>query len=501
MRFDHPPDFDDQTGELAPVPAVVSLDDPALLPPQDSAIRTRQSAHLFDLFGSAQKCKPSAQLSKTAPRPLHNLASMNMVHLTRLSLIPALALTSALAADTTTTASGRMSATTTESNLIVESSGGPVSYQAVIDRNRGGNIRRLCLPADGQSVVSDLNDIFFYGHHHNEYTLRGWSGRPECIAASSAKVLSERPDELQVQVGADAMGTFKVISTDPAVKVRVAGKLHSYRDTAVKIKRLYAFKPDRIEMTDEVLWVHPNLEFGCIEWTASFLPGWVQSPARLVKGKVKASFYPVGSSGAVPPKGITYPFTAENFLKNGWKVSLLTTGTSFDLRNSDLFWYEKPWQQDWHQSSGFKYNLAGVPRGRPVIVKTELAFARATPSEMPPLVTIHSPGPEAKFMDEKGEVAKCKPGEVVKLFASAVNADGSPVPSQDISWEIGIDAWWKRPPAIIEGAHGSYRLPEAANDEERTVAQKQDLLAVIKVSARGNNGTEATEHFAMLVGK
>jgi len=32
------------------------------------------------------------------------------------------------------------------------------------------------------------------------------------------------------------------------------------------------------------------------------------------------------------------------------------------------------------------------------------------------------------------------------------------------------------------------------------VIKSRKLLAVIKVTAKGNNGTEATEHFAMLVG-
>jgi len=243
------------------------------------------------------------------------------------------------------------------------------------------------------------------------------------------------------------------------------------------------------------------MEFTAIEWTASFLPGCVQSPARLVKGAANAGFYPVGSGGEKLPRGIGYPFLVENFLKNGWKVSFLTTDTSFSLKHSDLFLYERPWQQDWQQTSGFKYDVSGQPEGQPVTVKTEVVFAKATPAEMPPVVTLRSPGPEARWMDEKGETAKYKIGGVVKLAATAVNADGSPVADQDISWDIRIDAWWKRPPVILQGTGGSYTIPGAATEEEKKAVTERKLLAVIKVTAKGKNGTEATEHFAMLVGK
>jgi hypothetical protein len=398
-------------------------------------------------------------------------------------------------------ASGGMAATTTENEVIVQSDGSPMNYKAVIDRKKGGNIQELCLPAKSQPVASDLNNLFFHGSHGDDYTLRGWSGRDACILSSRVQVVSQKPDEIVVQVSADAAGTFKVISTNPAVKAALAGKLRSYKEKTVEIKRLYAFRPDGVDITDEVLWVYPGMEFNKIEWTASFKPGCIQSPARLLKGTVKASFYPVGSGGDKLPKGITYPFTAENIFKNGWKVGLLTTDASFDLQKSDSFFYEKPWQTDWEQSSGFGYVISGQPEGKPVTVRTRLTFAKVTPAEMPPVVTLLSPGPDARWMDEKGEVAKCRIGDTVKLHATAVNADGSPVADKDISWDIRIAAWWKQKPFILQGAQGSYILPQAANEEEKAEAQKRQLLAVIKVTAKGNNGTEATEHFAMLVGK
>ena len=134
-------------------------------------------------------------------------------------------------------------------------------------------------------------------------------------------------------------------------------------------------------------------------------------------------------------------------------------------------------------------------------MKNEFVFSKATMAEMPPVVTIRSPSPEARWMDQKGEIAKYKIGDVVKLIATAVNSDGSPVVNKDITWDIRIDAWWKRRPTILTGTQASYTLPAAANEEEQTAARKRELLAVIKVTAKGKNGTEATEHFAMLVGQ
>jgi hypothetical protein len=147
------------------------------------------------------------------------------------------------------------------------------------------------------------------------------------------------------------------------------------------------------------------------------------------------------------------------------------------------------------------YRVAGYPADKPVTVTHEVAFAKATASEMPAVVTIQSPPSEARWMDEKGEVAKFKIGETIKLVASAVNPDGSAVPDDDITWEIHIDPWWNTPTVTLHGANISYKLPEVANEVDKTTSKDRNLLAVITVKAKGKNGTEAAEPFAMLVGK
>jgi hypothetical protein len=131
----------------------------------------------------------------------------------------------------------------------------------------------------------------------------------------------------------------------------------------------------------------------------------------------------------------------------------------------------------------------------------EVVFSKATTEEMPPVVTIRSPGWDARWMDEKGEVARYKIGDRMGLSASAMNSDGSAVPDRDISWEIHIDPWWKTPPVKLLGANLSYTLPEVANEEDKATSKDRNLLAVINVRVRGKNGTEAVEGFAMLVGR
>ena len=174
---------------------------------------------------------------------------------------------------------------------------------------------------------------------------------------------------------------------------------------------------------------------------------------------------------------------------------------SFDLAKSDMYFYEKPWQQDWYQLSGFMYKVAGYPAGKPINMSHEVVFSKANTSEMPPVVTIHSPPWDARWMDEKGEVAKYKIGDTVRLSATAVNSDGSPVPDRDISWEIHIDPWWNTPAVTLQGGLTTYTLPEVANEQDKATAKDRELLAVISVKVKGKNGTEAVEPFAMLVGK
>jgi hypothetical protein len=252
---------------------------------------------------------------------------------------------------------------------------------------------------------------------------------------------------------------------------------------------------------DELLWVQPDTQVTTVYFTPAFMPGSVQGPARLINGTATADFLVTTSGGKKIPARIAYPFTAETFLKNGHKVSVRTAAASFDLARSDSYFYEKPWQQDWYQLSGFMYKLAGYPAGRPVKLSHEVVFSKASMPEMPPVVTIQSPPWDARWMDEKGEVPKYKIGDTVQLAATAVNSDGSPVPDRDIIWEIHIDPWWNTPAVTLRGGHTSYTLPEVANEQDKAIAQNRALLAVISVKAKGKNGAEAIEPFALLVGK
>lgn len=432
---------------------------------------------------------PARRIKNQLPAPLLGLTMAGLLGLAPLTSTPMLA-------------APVLSAVKTGEDIVVESRGGTVTYKAVLDAKTGGNMTEVRLPADGNVIARELNDIFFHGAHGEQYTLRGWTGKSKFIMACSMNVISQQAGEIVVQVNVATKGTFKIITNDETLKAKLKQTpLVSYRDKAVEIKRTYTFMPDRVVEKDELVWMYPDMEMTTFYYMPAFTHGSVQGPARLVKDAVKASFYNVGSGGDRLPKGISYPFTAENFLKNGYKVSLRTTQASFELGKSDKYFYEKPWQQDWFQVSGFMYSLGRHPAGQPLTATHEVVFAKADALAMPPVVTIQSPPTEARWMDEKGEVAKYKIGETVKLSASAVNSDGSAVPDKDITWEIHIDPWWKTPAVTLPGAKTSYTLPEVANQEDRTNSINRELLAVIKVKVKGKNGTEAVEPFAMLVGK
>src|SRR5580704_11789410 len=71
-----------------------------------------------------------------------------------------------------------ISAIATGGAVVVESRGGPITYKAVVDPKAGGDISDVRLPADGPVVSRELNDVFYLGSHDDEYTLRGWTGKP-----------------------------------------------------------------------------------------------------------------------------------------------------------------------------------------------------------------------------------------------------------------------------------------------------------------------------------
>jgi hypothetical protein len=413
----------------------------------------------------------------------------------------ALVAIAAMLLPTTNTHGATVSALKTGDQIMIESKGGALTYKAVLSSKAGGDITQVSLPADGKIVARELNDIFYHGTHGDEYTLRGWTGKTKFIISCAMEVLAQKPEEVTVKVKVIAMGTFKILTKDEVRRVKLKQSLKSYRDKAVEIQRTYMFKPDRITVKDEVVWAHTDMEMTTVYFTAAFMPGCVQGPARLVRGATKAPFNVVPSGGGPIPPGITYPFVSENFLKNGYKVTLRTTEASFDFSKSEKYFYEKPWQQDWYQLSGFMYRPEPLPPRKPLTFVNEVMFSKADASEMPPVVTIQSPSWDARWLDETNEVPKYKIGDTIKLSASAVNLDGSRIPDKDISWEIHIDPWWKTPPVTLQGARVSYTLPEVANDEDRKTSENRNLLAVVKVKAKGKNDTEAVEPFAMLVGK
>ena len=93
--------------------------------------------------------------------------------------------------------------------IAMESRGGSVTYKAVVDRKQGGNITELRLPAGGDVVARELNDIFFLGAHGEQYTLRGWTGKTRFNISCSVDLVLQKPDEAVVQVNLLSTGISK----------------------------------------------------------------------------------------------------------------------------------------------------------------------------------------------------------------------------------------------------------------------------------------------------
>jgi hypothetical protein len=73
-----------------------------------------------------------------------------------------------------------LSAVKSGDTIVIASQGGTLTYKAVVDGKRGGDITQVSLPADGPVVARELNDLFYHGTHGEEYTLRGWTTTSCC---------------------------------------------------------------------------------------------------------------------------------------------------------------------------------------------------------------------------------------------------------------------------------------------------------------------------------
>src|SRR5260370_40461701 len=87
---------------------------------------------------------------------------------------------------------GSLSATKSGDAIVVESAGGTVTYKAIVNAKQGGNITEVRLPADGDVIARELNDIFFLGAHGEQFTLRGWTGKSRFNISCSVDMVSQR---------------------------------------------------------------------------------------------------------------------------------------------------------------------------------------------------------------------------------------------------------------------------------------------------------------------
>ena len=144
--------------------------------------------------------------------------------------------------------------------------------------------RSSSLPADGNVIARELNDIFFLGEHGEEFTLRGWTCRNRFPITCAVDLRSQKPDEVIVKVDLITTGIFKFFVTDESAKADLKKTHVSYKDKTLDVKRTYTFKPDRVLIDDQLLWLHPETKIKTFYFTAAFCTPLELEALRLVNG-------------------------------------------------------------------------------------------------------------------------------------------------------------------------------------------------------------------------
>ena len=399
-----------------------------------------------------------------------------------------------------------VTATQIGSNIAIKSTGGPVTYKGIVNAKFGGNITDGCLPADGQPIARELNGLFYYGIHpqgKSLYSVRGWPFRESMVRSCTLTLVSQKHDEVVVQADVDLTGTFKVDDAEtPEIQAQMAQKIkpQAYKADVVKIKRTITFKSDRFIEKDELNWLYLDAPLATLYFGCTFLPGTFENPVRLIKDGKSFDHNLAGSTSTAMPDEVTFPYSARNFLKNGYTVTVTPLKLSFDTSTSRTYFYEYPWQQDWNQVSDIVYHL-NKDTNEHLTATHEVVFARATPKEQPPLVTFVTPCFGQRWMDEDKEVAHYKVGGKLKLAVKAVNADGTPVDDKDIAWEFRVNRWWRTTPIKLTGNNLDFRIAPTTNAEDIAASKGKALLGIFKVTVTGNNGAKTVETLAVLLGK
>jgi len=361
---------------------------------------------------------------------------------------------------------------------ITISCSAPLAWKAVVDKGHGGVVSEFHLPADGPNLISTTNSdgspCPFRGLFDTFYMTR----------------VEGKTDQERVKAKGsfwqNGRGTVRVLSSGPdRVIVETSGKAGGWRrlspkkEDIVEFRQRYTFRPDGIGVAGEVKWIYgygTNIED--VQPETFLTPGIVNYPVIFRGGSGAEQAVGITSSGGARfPDGINYPLTMLVALRNGHRLEFHYNKVPAALEKSRWFFLERPWQQEWTQGLGVSADpnpkLGKFPRGEPASYEYEFTFAKISPGQMPPTLTITSPTKEATFL----------PGAEVKLTASVVGGDGKPMTADGVEWKVYRP--FTKPFKDGKGASIGFTIPS------REDLGKQDYIWAVATVADANGRKSA----------
>jgi hypothetical protein len=237
--------------------------------------------------------------------------------------------------------------------VTVVSSSAP-SWQAVIDRRKGGVITELRIPATAENLVS-ADGGRFEGLCNLVYVdfdnTAAEAGKQEAYVAKGTYSYHGALDSLKI--AAQSAERLVVIVSGKA------GNQSRPRGDVVAYQQEYEFLPDRIVCTGALEWLfdqviagsHPEL----IQLNCKFAPNVVTGDMRVWGRNTGPLPLPeTNSKGLNFPEGIEYPVTVEVPLQGGSAVRIRSLDLPPDFAAARFYWNEFPRQIEGARGFAFK---------------------------------------------------------------------------------------------------------------------------------------------------
>ncbi len=203
---------------------------------------------------------------------------------------------------------------------IAVQSGFGTGWKAVVDRQRGGVVTELRIPADGSNLLTDEGGRFG-GMCSVLYVDRKETGEAESgYVAKGALYGFGRVERMEVV----EQGEDKVVVE---VRGRGGNQVPPERDVVAYTQR-YTFRPDRIEFAGELDWlfddVVPDSRLELLQFGVGFARDAAVGEMRILDSDtMPAALVETNSKGRNLPEGIDYPITVEVPLRANEYKSLL----------------------------------------------------------------------------------------------------------------------------------------------------------------------------------